>query len=144
MLLQFWSVVWLLHHLFSQQKLQKLIYVLLNRYLLVVLQKKIFNFMNKLFLQTINHNLQPLELWEEGVIGVYNASIFGPFYRKLVETSMQTLTREPLNILNTLGQPTFCIIERLPFSFWLQIVHRLYPCHLSRYHKQMTTSYSRI
>lgn len=92
--------------------------------------------MNKLFLQTINHNLQPLELWEEGVIGVYSASIFGPFYRKLVETSMQTLTREPLNILNTLGQPTFRIIERLPFSFWSQIVHALYPCHLSRYHKQ--------
>ena len=61
--------------------------------------------------------------------------MFKLFYHKLLEAS-PSLSRIPLNLLESLGTPTFSVVKRVPFPFWSQLAHALYPCHLGKYHKQ--------
>lgn len=76
-----------------------------------------------------------VEDWEHSHGNHTSQSAFGSFYRKLLNV-VPKLTEEPLELLASLGSPTFRCVEHIPFSMWAQIVHALSPCHLSQYHKQ--------
>ena len=85
------------------------------------------------FSRTQKNNL--VKKWEHSYGDYCSPSLFKTSYKKILN-KVPELTKEPLNLLDSLGSPTFRCVEYLPFSMWAQIVHALSPCHLSQYHKQ--------